>query len=263
MRRIIIIGTAIAVLVGAGSAVAATTLNVYTATHPVSPNKAGSAKSPVPVSLTDSYTANNATPGNRTAPLVNIKDSIYGLVSNGRYFPTCSLAKIASTHNDTACPKGAQVATGTVFALIGNAGNQSAAGVACSVVLDVWNAGQGKVVFFFKTNATHVCFNGAIHTGAVSPYPATSSTRGGTYTLNTPIPAYVSFPLPGLEGSLMTEHLVWAKKTTKVHGKTVAYLASVGCLHGKRPYSTSFTAETSKGGASQVTTLAGSTKCSR
>jgi hypothetical protein len=264
MRRITIIGTAIAVLVVAGSAFAATALNTYTASHAVSPGKAGSTKSPVPVSVTDSYVANNATAGLRTAPLIDIKTKIYGLVSNGKNFPTCSLTKISALSSDKTCPKGALVASGGLYALIGNANNQAAPGTACSPILHVWNAGQGKVVFFFNTDATHVCFNGAIHTGSVGPYPGTIKTQGKWFVLDVPVPAYISFPLPGFEGSLVTEHLVWAKKTTKVHGKTVAYTASVACMHGKRPYSTSFTAETSSSGTNkQTTTISGSSKCSK
>lgn len=263
MRRIILIGTALAVLVGAASAFAATTLNTYKATHPVSPNKAGSTKKPVTVSLTDNYVATSATPGERTAPLVNIKDKVYGLVSNGKDFPTCSLTKISKANNDAGCPKGALVASGTVNALIGSAKDPTAAASPCSTILHVWNGGQGKVTFFFRTDATHVCLSGAITTGKVGPYPATISKQGKYFVLNTPIPNYVSFPIPGLEGSLITEHLTWAKKTTKVHGKTVAYLASVACDHGRRPYSTAFTAETALGGTRQTTELSSSTKCSK
>ncbi len=267
MRRIIIIGTALAVLVGAASALAAGTLNTYTASHPVSPNKAGSSKSPVPVSVTDKYVAHNATIGQRTAPLIDIKTKIYGLVSNGKYFPTCSLKKISAARSDSGCQKGALVATGTLGALIGPISNTSivAPGTAsCNVLLDVWNAGQGKAVYFFHTNSSHVCYHGAITTGGVGPYPATIKSQGKYFVLDVPVPAYVSFPLPGLEGSLVTENLTWSKKTTKVHGKTVAYTASVACDHGKRPYSTSFTAETAKnGGIRQDTTLSGTTTCSK
>jgi hypothetical protein len=263
MRRITIIGTAVAVLVVAGSAFAATALNTYTASHPVSPSKAGSTKSPLPVSVTDSYVAHNATAGQRTAPLIDIKTKIYGLVSNGKYFPTCSLTKISGLRNDNTCPKGALVASGSLYALIGNPRDPSASGTPCSPILHVWNGGQGKVVFFFNTDASHVCFNGAIHTGSVGPYPGTIKMQGKWYVLDVPIPDYISFPV-GLEGSLVTEHLVWPKKTTKVHGKTVAYMASVACMNRKRPYSTSFTAETDKTGANkQTTTISGASKCSK
>jgi hypothetical protein len=261
MRRIIIVGTALVVLVGAASAFAATTLNVYKATHPVSPNKAGSTKSPVPVSVTDNYFASNATPGERTDALTNITYKIYGLVSNGKYFPTCSLSKIGKAKSDTGCPKGALVASGSVTALIGPASKPTATALPCSLILHAWNAGQGKVVEFFRTDATHVCAAGSIVTGKVGPYPVTSTQQGKYYVVNTPTPSYVSFPLPGVEGSLTSVHLVWAKKTTKVHGKTVAYLASVACLNGKRPYSTSFTAEA--GNVKQTSILESTTKCSK
>lgn len=267
MRRIIIIGTALAVLVGAASAFAATTLNTYEATHPVSPNKAGSSKSPVTVSVTDKYTVQSAVNGLRAAPPTEIKLRIYGLVSNGKYFPTCSLNKIAGAKNDSGCPKGALVATGTLNAVLGPANNRSIAAPgsgSCYVILRVWNAGQGKVVYFFRTDASHVCLHGAIQTGSVGPFTGKSSVQGKYYTLDVPIPTYVAFPLPGFEGSLVKENLNWPKKTTKVKGKTVAYLASVACLNGKRPYSTSFTAETAKsGGIKQTSELSSSTKCSK
>ncbi|MGB0098169.1 MAG: hypothetical protein WBP81_37230 [Solirubrobacteraceae bacterium] len=266
MRRIVIIGTALTVLALAGSAFAASALNTYTASHPVSPNKAGSSRSPIPVSVTDKYTAHNTIAGERTAPLTDIKFSLYGLVSNGKYFPTCSLSKIAHS-GDTACPKGALVASGTLGAVIGKASDPSVSAPgtgSCNVILKVWNAGQGKVVYYFHTDASHVCYFGAIHTGGVGPYYGFSRTKHNVYTLDVPIPPYVSFPLSGLQGSLVTETLKWPKKTTKVHGKTVGYLASVACKRGKRPYSTTFTAETAqRGGVRQSTTLSSRTKCSR
>ena len=152
----------------------------------------------------------------------------------------------------------------TVRAIFDDAAYAAQGEDVCNVLLDVWNAGQGKAVYFFHTNSSHVCYHGAITTGGVGPYPATIKSQGKYFVLDVPVPAYVSFPLPGLEGSLVTENLNWPKKTTKVKGKTVAYLASVACLNGKRPYSTSFTAETAKnGGIRQDTTLSGTTTCSK
>ncbi len=45
-------------------------------------------------------------------------------------------------------------------------------------------------------------------------------------------------------GSLIKENLNWFKVTTKVKGKTVGNNESIGCLHGKRPWSITFTATT-------------------
>ncbi len=68
--------------------------------------------------FTEKYVA-SGTGGNRTAPLTDIKTMVYGIVTNGKGFPTCSLAKIQAAKSDTVCPKGALVATGSITALLG------------------------------------------------------------------------------------------------------------------------------------------------
>ena len=100
MRRVVVIVTALAVLAAAVSAYAASSgFNSYTASVSVSPNKASS-----PVAFTETYTA-SGTNGNRTAPLRDIKTKVYGIVTNGKSFPTCSEAKIAQAKSDAGCPK--------------------------------------------------------------------------------------------------------------------------------------------------------------
>jgi len=242
LRRIVIIGTALAALGLAVSAYAATN-NTYTATDSFSPNKAGSVKSPSPIGFKLNLTA-TGTGGNRTAPLTNITNTFYGLTSNGKDFPTCSYNTIKNKKNDTSCPKGALVASGGLTAVLGPASNLSATApglVNCVRGLHVWNAGQGKLVYFFVGTA-NTC-NGLV-TGSVGPFQATLKVKSNTLTLDVPIPNAVSFPFgPNiLAGSLETEHLSFIKQTVKVKGKSVPYFASVGCKGGKRAFSTSFTA---------------------
>ncbi len=264
MRRIVVIATALAVLVAAVSAYAATSgFNTYTATVKVSPNKAGSAKAPAVIAFTEKYTA-NGTGGNRTAPLTNLKSKIYGIKNSGKGFPTCSLAKIQAAKSDTVCPKGSLVATGAITAVLGPTSDPSASNpstLPCDPLLHAYNGGPGKVVYFFVDVApNHACAGGAITTGTVGPFQGTIKTVGKNLIINTPIPNYVSFPLSGVEGSLTSETLNWLKVTKKVNGKTVAYNASVGCKNGKRPYSHTLTAEMN--GQSQSGTVPGTQKCS-
>jgi hypothetical protein len=173
----------------------------------------------VPVGFKLAFTA-SGTAGNRTAALTNITNTVYGLTSNGKYFPTCSLNTISNAKNDTGCKKGALVASGRLTAVLGPARNlsPSAKTTPCARNIDAWNAGQGKLVFFFK-GAPNTC--GGLTIGAVGPFPATLKVKSGTLTVDLPIPKAVSFPIPGLEGSLLTEHLTFTKQSTKVHGKTV------------------------------------------
>ncbi len=264
MRRIVVIATALAVLVTAVSAYAATGgFNTYTAKLSFSPNKAGSKKAPAAVAFTEKYVA-NGTGGNRTAPLTGIKTTLYGVLASGKGFPTCSANQIANAHSDAGCPHGALVATGAITAILGPIADPSATDpnqIPCNPILHAWNGGGGKIVFFFVDQApNHSC--GPIQTGAVGPFVGTVKQVGKNLVQNTPIPASVSFPIPGVEGSLTSETLHYLKVTRKVKGKTVAYNSSVACKSGKRPYSVTFTAESAPGGTVQSDTVSGTQKCS-
>jgi hypothetical protein len=243
------------VLIAAASAFADSGINSYTATLKFSPNKAKTA-----LGFTQQYVA-NGTNGNRTAPLTDIKTVIYGMKSDGKDFPTCSVSKIATAGNDTGCPKGALVASGSVSAIIGPSNNQSSSApdqLPCNPLLDVWNAGQGKLVFFFVDKGSHTCAGGALTTGSVGPFPATVKTVGKNLVMDTPVPSFVSFPLAGVEASLTSETLNWKNLSSGTHH----YGTSVACKGGKRPYSVTFTAETGPGAAPSQTTVNAVQKCS-
>jgi hypothetical protein len=263
LRRIVVIATALAVLVTAVSAYAATGgFNTYTAKISFSPNKTGSKKAPAAVAFTERYVA-NGTGGNRTAPLTDIKTTLYGVVASGKGFPTCSATQIANAHTDAGCPHKALVATGAITAILGPIADPSASDpnqIPCNPILHAWNGGGNKIVFFFVDQAPdHSC--GPIQTGSVPPFVGTVKTVGKNLVQDTPIPSYVSFPIPGVEGSLTSETLHYLKVTTKVKGKTVAYNSSVGCKNGKRPYSVAFSAESAPGGTSQSDSVSGTQKC--
>jgi hypothetical protein len=258
----LVIATALVVLGTAAAAYAA--INTYSASLGFTPKSAGSASKPAPLSYLQNLKA-SGTNGNRTAVLLDMKTKIYGLTEDGKDFPTCSLSKIAAAKTDTGCPKGAKVASGDITALLGPAGNFSSTAPGtgtCDPDLDVWNSGQGKLTFFFVDTPTHQCLGGALQTGSTGPYPATYKTQGKYLVVDVPIPTYIDFPVSGLDGSLQSEHLVWLKESKKVHGKTVAAISSVGCLKGKRPYSTTFTANLPTAGAAKEThTVSGSAPC--
>jgi hypothetical protein len=248
LRRIIIACTALAVLVGASVAVAAT-LNTYTAKLSFKPTKAGSKKHPVKVGFTEIYTAANDVATSRAAPLTDIKTTIYGIKSNASKLPTCDGTEISARKTDTFCPKKALVATGSVNALLG-ATDLTLAGTPCNPGLDVWNGGKGKLWFFFTTDATHQC--GALHTGDTNAYPGTVKQQGKNQVTNVPLPPFVSTAVAGhtgLYGSLIKQVLNWKKGVN----------SSFACKGGKRPYSVQFTATSTAG--SETKTVKGSTKC--
>jgi len=267
LKKIVLIATALGVLVASSAAYAA--LNSYQATLAFSTKAAGTAAKPVPIGYKQVYKASNTIAGDRTGVLTDVKTKIYGLKADGKDLPTCSFSSIANNKNDTQCPKGSMVATGALTATVGDAKDFAKTGAACDPLLHVYNSGQGKLTFFFVIQKpNHQCLGSALHTGSVGPYPATYKTQGKYLVVDVPVPKYVSFPLPGLAGSLETEHLNWLKVTRKVNGKTVAASASVGCLKGKRPYTTTFTANlpsstTGAPGPNEVKTVSGSAPCSK
>ncbi len=263
MRRTIIIGTAIAMLVGASAAAAA--FNTYSASFKFTSNKAGSSSKPVPVGFLQTLGA-GGTSGNRAAPLTDLKTTIYGLRANGKFFPTCSLNKIATAKNDNVCNPKAEVATGTVHSLLGAAVQPKSAGTPCNPGLDVWNAGGNKVVFFFTAKSAAQC--GGLQTGATAPFYGYVTYKGKNMVLDVPQPQDISVKVANLTGvysSLILEKLTWKKLTTKVKGKTVGYLQSVGCKSGKRAWTQSFSALNypgQPGGTTNTQKVTGSIKCS-
>lgn len=262
MRRIALIAVAVGALIAASAAYAATQINTYHATLKFASKAAGTAKKPSPMGFTQDIKA-TGTNGNRTAVLLNITTKVYGLKADGKDFPTCSVAQINAAHNDTGCPKGAAVASGWITAKLGPSNNfsTSAPGTAdCDPALDVWNGGQGKLSFFFVDTPAHECLNGALTTGSTPAWQATYKQQGKYLVVSVPIPKAVDFPLPGLAGSLESEHLVWARTTTKVKGKRVSPISSSACQGKKRPYSTTLKA-TMPNGPTQTKTVPGSASC--
>lgn len=261
MRKKLVIATTLVMLVSAATAVAAA--GPYSGSISFGSNRAGTAKKPVPIGFRLTVKA-SAPAGSRAPVQSEVKVKIYGVRDDGKDFPTCSVARIAAAHNDTVCPKGAEVATGYITSVLGSTTNFAQAGAACDPKLDVWNAGPGKMTYFFVTNAAHQCLGGAVKTGNTPPYGGTYKVSHGYLITDVPSPNYITHPVPGLVGSLETEHLVFSSRTAKAHGKKVYSQSSDGCLKGKRPYSVSSTWNLpTSGPATHVATFSGTAACSK
>jgi hypothetical protein len=273
LRRILIIGTALAVL-GTTTALAAGDFNSYTATATFSPSKAGSVKSPSAFAMRELWTAKGLN-GHQAGPLTKIVSKIYGVVSHGKSFPVCTDATINNGGKtgkwDKACPKGSLVAEGPVNSFLVGSSQPTSQGSPCNPYLHVYNGGQGKLVFFFVTGpfspnpAKYECAGTTTGTSA-PPYDATVKQQGPNEITTIPLPAYVSTRagnIPGAYADLVRLDVTFKKLTKKVHGKTVPYQASVACKSGKRPYSFTFTATNYPGNSpsTQTTTISHSAKC--
>jgi hypothetical protein len=255
LKRIVLAATVAAMLIAATVAFAATTsINTYKATVSFSPSSSGTAKQPKKIAFTQKFVVTPGTAGNRAGILLNIKNTVYGVKVNVKGLPTCTIGAITQAGTDTGCPKGALVAKGSIKALLGPTTDFAASATSgtCNPVLDVWNAGQGKLAFFFVPAPTgaHSCLGGALKVGQVPPYPGTYKQSGKNLVVNVPIPATVDYPSQGLVGSLQSETLKWTSQG----------ITSVACKGSTRPYSNSFTA-TLPNQASQTTTVPGSAPC--
>jgi hypothetical protein len=254
LKRIVLVATAAALLIAATVAFAATPINTYKATVTFSPSSSGTAKKPVKTAFTQKFVVTPGTAGNRAGILLNINNTVYGLKVNVKGLPTCTIGAITSAGTDANCPKGAMVAKGSIKALLGPSTDfaVSSTGGTCNPNLDVWNAGQGKLAFFFVPTLTgaHACLGGVIKPGAVPPYPGTYKQSGKNIVVNVPIPATVDYPLQGLVGSLQSETLKWSSPG----------ITSVACKGSTRPYTNTFTA-TLPGQANEVTKTSGSAPC--
>ncbi len=260
MKRIIIAGTVLVALVCAAAAWAATDPNSYSGSTTVTPNKAGSAKKPVPVGWSQTINVKSSESGYDAAPLKDIKTTIYGLKVDTSLASTCSSSKIESS-GGTGCPSKSLVATGTVTSRLGRSDRNPTYSENCGpLTLNVYNGGKNYVWFFFIVPSVTAC-PGA-HTGSAAPYKATFSRSGKNMVLNVPLPADVSTNAAnlGLYASLTHEQLTWKTISGKSKGKKVGYFETVGCKAGKRPYKVTYT-DTTNGTNRFSTTQSGKDKC--
>jgi hypothetical protein len=262
LRRKLIISAALVAALAAASVAYAATLNTYTAKVGFSSTKPGTAAKPVPLSYTESLGAANTVAGKVAAPLVDIKTTIYGMKSNLKDFPTCSSATITTPPKyNLNCPKGSEVATGTVNAKIGGP-TLAAPGTACNPDLAIYNGGGNTEWYFFTTPSATAC--AGLTTGQTAPYPGKVSQSGKNLVINVPLPPDVSTKVANhanLYGSLIKETVKTSVLSKKVKGKTVYSQESVACKGKKRPYSVSFTAVPSAGAPGVTVTVKGSAKC--
>lgn len=259
MRMAVIAATAVVALVVAGVALAAS-LNTYTATITAKQSGAGTAKKPVALGFVQKISATPATGSSdpNAAPLTDIKVTLPKVSFNDTGFPVCTAATITHAGTDSGCPKGALIGTGPVTAELYSLAAPTMT-TACDPVLDVWNAGKGKVTDFFKIPAGHQC--AGLSTGSVAPWTGSLKESGTTLIYDTPLPPPVSTNAGnlGLYSALEGETITFSKLTAKVKGKTVPFLESTGCVAGKRPYTVTFTA--TDAGAKQTSSVTGKSGC--
>lgn len=259
MRRKILVLTALFTLFAASAAYAA--LNTYSGTNQTFSKGVGSKAHPVGISFKQVLQANNTDPTKAAAVLIHIKVKIYGVVSDGKDFPTCSTAKMVAMKSDSFCPKKSKFASGAVNSLLGDPTLTKSSRAPCNPHLDVFNGGKNKLWFFFTTKSAADCVG--LKTGDTDPYLGKISYQGKNQITDIPLPSDISTRVAkhaDFYASLIHESLTFFKLSTKVKGKTVFNQESIGCVKGKRPWSITYTA-TSNGSDRETKTVTGSAKC--
>ena len=153
------IGTALAVLVGAAAAYAA--YNNYSGTTTKISKGVGSKSKPVGLSMVQTLKV-SAPSGERAAPLTNIKTNLYGVKldpGGSRSAPTPRSARTRSAPPGPAPRVRWSLRPGEL--LLGPGTNPSAsAGTPCNPRLNVFNGGPNTQVFYFWTKSSSDCEGG-------------------------------------------------------------------------------------------------------
>jgi hypothetical protein len=246
--------TALAMLIAAGSAFAA--IDTYSGGYSFS-GKAGSKSRPAPLNFTQHFTLKAANAGSLTGILNKVTTSISGVRVEATGFPTCSASHVNSWNKASyasVCPKGSLIASGSIKAQLGTASQFTPQGLNCDPNLDVWNAGGGKLTFFFETTASAQCLGGQITTGQTPAFTATYKQSGSNLLVTIPVPNAVTHIGPYL-ASLSSEYLKWHSTTFKGHRD----ITSIGCK-GKRHFSYTFSA-TAPNQPAETKTIKGEAAC--
>jgi len=254
MRRLALLAPLVVALVFAAVALAQQ-VNKYSVIASTSPGKAGKSAKPVPVSVKFAYKVDEAS-GKQPAAVKRYKISFYGVRNNGRYFKTCTAAKIsAAGNNDDGCPADAKVGTGTIDNYVYQSADPSGAGgFACTKKLNVWNAGQNKAVLFIYGDPSQC---GGV--GALPPISAKYvSGDGGGQALQFDVPPTVLHPIAGLTVAVRNVTSSIKKKVVTKKGVKRGYYESVKCKGTKRPVVVTFTPE-----SGATATAAANPSCSK
>src|SRR3954462_1565237 len=229
MRKVVFSVVAVAVLAVAAVAYAQTQQNTYKVQGSTAPKgKAGSKSKPVPASVKFSYQVDEKH-GLQPSAIDRYKISFYGVRSvNGDKFPKCTADQISQAgNNDSGCPKGSLVGTGTIDNFVYPDSDPSGAqgGFKCAKKLNIYNSGKGKGALFVYGDP-----NACGGVGALPAFPISYvKGAGGGTALQFDVPATVLHPISGLSVAVTSVQSTINLLHVKKGGKTYNYYESVKC----------------------------------
>lgn len=155
---------------------------------------------------------------------------------NSSLAPACKASAMDTAGSDAKCPKGSQIGSGTLTALIGAAGQPTAGALTCTIPFKIYNSGGGKAALWIvaRPPSCPVSLNQSV--------PATWTKHGTTAGLKFTVPDLLRHQI-GLDLPVVKAEATIKKITKKVKGKSKGFLESTGCKDGKRDFSVKFTTE--------------------
>jgi hypothetical protein len=231
----VLVATAAAVLGSAVIATAQTTQYDIGGTVTV---HGGSKKKPKPGGLTFSFDVSDPS-GNQTPPVKTYSIMYEGGRLNTNLIPACSTAKMnaLATPDDSICPSGSKIGTGTIKALIGSAGQPTSTASTCDGTLALYNSGKGHASLFVRSElaACPVALRQAID----MKYITKGEFAGLEFTVPEELRHQVMLDITVVHADAKLSTIV--KKKGK---KKVGYIESTGCKDANRDLIVTFTDET-------------------
>ncbi|HEY8583416.1 MAG TPA: hypothetical protein VIL49_10735 [Capillimicrobium sp.] len=124
--------------------------NQYEVSFKVTPKpKSGSKKKPQIVGLDVGWDVSEQS-GLRPAVVNTYSVGIYGGVTNGKFFPKCTAQEINNVASDDDCPKGSQIGTTNIDAIVGSSGDVNDKSISCKSKGTIYNSGQGRGAIFIE-----------------------------------------------------------------------------------------------------------------
>lgn len=232
MRKVsIVVAAAAALLCFAAVALAQT--NKYTVNGKIA--SGGSKSKPKPVGVKFGYTVGTVE-GTMASPVKTYKIHLDGVYGNADFVKSkCAASKLnaMTTPDDSSCPSGSKVGTGSIDALVGTAGQAITGDTAkCHLDLRIY-AGTKKSLTLFLSGKLGTCVS---NIAQAIDAKFTTDSKGGNLSFT--VPPVLLHPVPGLDVSVtnVTSNIKKLGKGTK------GLFVSKGCK-GTRNVEVTFTSE--------------------
>ena len=250
MKKLVALVALLTVGIAAVAFAQSSQTNTYEVAGTAKPAKSASKKKPIPVAINVSWDVNEQN-GLRPAVVETYSVGFYGGVTNGKFFPKCTAEEINNAQSDAGCPKGSQIGTTQINAVVGSASELGDRSIKCDTEGRIYNSGQGRGAIFIEGRPPQcaVSLATAIDARFVKVF-------GGKGTaMQFTVPETLRHAVAGTDLAVLKVVASLPKKTTKVQGTTRGFFEiQQKCpKNGKAPVQFVFTQEDGKTSTEDIT----------